>query len=215
MLIYNRQAYVCIRHSICKQFHKSRFLSLTSKPQPQPFFIQTTNSTLPKKHPNRPLNPMTSKPLTQPSGRQDRYVLSKRFFRSNRLSGTDGKMPEKPYFQHFWLPYVSLRDINTTVSTWHEEMILLAHTSYLFAQSRIGTYPPFWALGRSPMQEHIDKLELSITDISPYALTVGSTFFACVYRKRLPTARQTSSSILPVSPRSRCISYASHRSARS
>ena len=50
-------------------------------------------------------------------------------------------------------------DINTTVSTWHEEMILLAHTSYLFAQSRIGTYPPFWALGCSPMQEHIDKLE--------------------------------------------------------
>ena len=46
-----------------------------------------------------------------------------------------------------------------TVSTWHEKMILLAHTSYLFAQSRIGTYPPFWALVRSPMQEHIDKLE--------------------------------------------------------
>ena len=50
-------------------------------------------------------------------------------------------------------------DSKTTVSTWHEEMILLAHTSYLFAQCRIGTYPPFWALGRSPMQEHIDKLE--------------------------------------------------------
>ena len=40
-------------------------------------------------------------------------------------------------------------DSKTTVSTWHEEMILLAHTSYLFAQSRIGTYPPFWALGCS------------------------------------------------------------------
>ena len=44
--------------------------------------------------------------------------------------------------------------------TLHEEMILLAHTSYLFAQSRIGTYPPFWALGCSPVQEHIDKLEV-------------------------------------------------------
>ena len=51
-------------------------------------------------------------------------------------------------------------DSKTTVSTWHEKMILLAHTSYLFAQCRTGTYPPFWALGCSPMQEHIDKLEV-------------------------------------------------------
>ena len=50
-------------------------------------------------------------------------------------------------------------DSKTTVSTWHEEMILLTHTSYLLAQCRIETYPPFCALGRSPMQEHFDKLE--------------------------------------------------------
>jgi hypothetical protein len=55
--------------------------------------------------------------------------------------------------------FVHARVSNTTVSTWHEEMILLAHTSYLFAQCRTGTYPPFWALGCSPMQEHTDKLE--------------------------------------------------------
>ena len=57
--------------------------------------------------------------------------------------------------------FPSTLDIKTTVSTWHEEMILLAHTSYLFAQCRTGTYPPFWALGCSPMQEHIDKLEFN------------------------------------------------------
>ena len=56
----------------------------------------------------------------------------------------------------------SVGDKLTTVSTWHEEMILLVHTSYLFAQSRTGTYPPFWALGCSPMQEHIDKLEPTV-----------------------------------------------------
>ena len=50
-------------------------------------------------------------------------------------------------------------DSKTTVSTWHEEMILLTHTSYLFVQCRIETYPPFCALELSPMQEHFDKLE--------------------------------------------------------
>ena len=71
-------------------------------------------------------------------------------------------MPESLYFKHFSTFHYVFFVIKTTVSTWHEEMILLAHTSYLFAQSRIGTYPPFWALGRSPMQEHIDKLEFVI-----------------------------------------------------
>jgi len=68
----------------------------------------------------------------------------------------------------------------TTVSTWHEEMILLAHTSYLFAQCRTGTYPPFWALGRSPMQEYVDKLEF-------VAYNLSSIFFQLwVVRQLLP-----------------------------
>ena len=66
---------------------------------------------------------------------------------------------KSPETRHIFGGQSLMRDINTTVSTWHEEMILLAHTSYLFAQCRIGTYPPFWALGCSPMQEHINKLE--------------------------------------------------------
>ena len=57
------------------------------------------------------------------------------------------------------LENVYFLDSKTTVSTWHEEMILLTHTSYLFVQCRIETYPPFCALELSPMQEHFDKLE--------------------------------------------------------
>jgi hypothetical protein len=73
-----------------------------------------------------------------------------------------GKGPPLPAGSFVRSPIHPLRARLTTVSTWHEEMILLAHTSYLFAQSRIGTYPPFWALVRSPMQEHIDKLESTV-----------------------------------------------------
>ena len=68
----------------------------TSKSQPQPAVIQITNSTLPQKHPNRPLNPVTSKWPTQPSDRSGWYVLTDRFLRSNPPTTTDGQMPEKP-----------------------------------------------------------------------------------------------------------------------
>lgn len=42
-----------------------------SKSQPQPAVIQITNSTLPQKHLNRPLNLPTSKWPTQPSDQSD------------------------------------------------------------------------------------------------------------------------------------------------
>ena len=48
---------------------------------------------------------------------------------------------------------------NTNSGGSKKEKILVFGRGSLFAQSRIGTYPPFWALGCSPMQEHIDKLE--------------------------------------------------------
>ena len=38
------------------------------------------------------------------------------------------RYPKTPEIRHFWRPYVSFRDINTTVSTWHEKMKLLIHT---------------------------------------------------------------------------------------
>jgi len=47
--------------------------------------------------------------------------------------------------------------LRTDAHDLHRLLPLPAHTSYLFAQCRIGTYPPFWALGCSPMQEHIDN----------------------------------------------------------
>ncbi|MBR2991638.1 MAG: hypothetical protein IKF51_09320, partial [Solobacterium sp.] len=50
---------------------KPQLIAPTSKSQPQPAVIQITNSTLPQKHLNWPLNPMTSKPPTQPSDRSD------------------------------------------------------------------------------------------------------------------------------------------------
>ena len=67
-----------------------------SKSQPQPAVIQITNSTLPQKHLNRPLNPLTSKWPTQPSDRSDWYVLTERFLQSNPLTSADGQVPENP-----------------------------------------------------------------------------------------------------------------------
>lgn len=56
-------------------------ISSTSISQPQLPVIQTTNSTLPQKHPNSPLNLFTSISTTQLSGKHPGYVLSMQFFR--------------------------------------------------------------------------------------------------------------------------------------
>lgn len=55
---------------------RSEVVAPASKSQPQPCVIQITNSTLRQKHLNRPLNPVTSKWPTQPSGNSSRYILS-------------------------------------------------------------------------------------------------------------------------------------------
>ena len=86
--------------------------TLTSKSQSQPVVIQSTNSTLPQKHPNRPLKPMTSILLTQPSEQSSWYIPEEDIMRSQSSFWEGGRMPGKPLF-----PALST---TLCVLTWHQ-----------------------------------------------------------------------------------------------
>ena len=53
-----------------------------------------------------------------------------------------------------WGGAIQLKAGTCTVTGWHEKMILLAHTSYLFAQCRIGTYPRFCLFALSALEAY-------------------------------------------------------------
>ena len=107
------------------------------------------NPELSRWHPNHSHNPLLSKSLTQPyrkniqNGHSTLWHLNgllnpptgaiDMFWQSNfygliRVPPLTVKCPKSPEIRHFLQPYVSFLDINTTVSTWHEEMKLLNHT---------------------------------------------------------------------------------------
>ena len=92
-------------------------ISSTSISQPQLPVIQTTNSTLPQKHPNSPLNPFTSISTTQLSGKPPGYVSSMQFFRYLGLTLSPVNCRKSTENTALFTPYRSTRDISTTVST--------------------------------------------------------------------------------------------------